>query len=46
MVGVVVTPAPILDVTPRRSTHREIQRRGAITSNPILGGLHHRYCRT
>jgi transposase InsO family protein len=24
---------------------REIQRRGAITSQPVLGGLHHRYCR-
>jgi hypothetical protein len=25
--------------------HREVQRRGAITSHPVLGGLHHRYCR-
>ena len=25
--------------------HRAIQRRGAITSQPVLGGLHHRYCR-
>jgi transposase InsO family protein len=25
--------------------HRPIQRLGAITSQPVLGGLHHRYCR-
>jgi transposase InsO family protein len=25
--------------------HRAIQRRGAITSQPVLGGLHHQYCR-
>jgi transposase InsO family protein len=25
--------------------HRAIERLGAITSQPILGGLHHRYCR-
>ena len=25
--------------------HRAIQRFGAITSQPVLGGLHHRYCR-
>ena len=25
--------------------HRAIERRGAITSHPILGGLHHQYCR-
>src|SRR2546423_1720592 len=25
--------------------HRAIQRLGAITSQPVLGGLHHRYCR-
>src|SRR5215207_1591338 len=25
--------------------HRAIERLGAITSHPILGGLHHRYCR-
>jgi len=24
--------------------HRAIQRLGAITSQPVLGGLHHRYC--
>jgi transposase InsO family protein len=26
--------------------HRAIQRLGVITSQPVLGGLHHRYCRT
>ena len=26
--------------------HRATERIGAITSRPILGGLHHRYCRT
>jgi len=25
--------------------HREIQRLGSITSQPVLGGLHHHYCR-
>jgi transposase InsO family protein len=25
--------------------HRAIQRMGAITSQPVLGGLHHQYCR-
>ena len=25
--------------------HRPIQRLGVITSQPVLGGLHHRYCR-
>jgi transposase InsO family protein len=25
--------------------HRAIQHLGAIASRPILGGLHHRYCR-
>jgi hypothetical protein len=25
--------------------HREIQRLGVITSQPVLGGLHHKYCR-
>jgi Integrase core domain len=25
--------------------HRAIQRVGAITSRPVLGGLHHQYCR-
>jgi hypothetical protein len=25
--------------------HRGIERLGAITSHPILGGLHHQYCR-
>src|SRR3981081_4667215 len=25
--------------------HRTIQRMGAITSQPALGGLHHQYCR-
>ena len=24
---------------------RAIQHRGAMTSQPVLGGLHHRYCR-
>ena len=25
--------------------HRSVQYRGAITSHPVLGDLHHRYCR-
>jgi hypothetical protein len=25
--------------------HRAIERLGAITSYPVLGGLHHKYCR-
>jgi hypothetical protein len=25
--------------------HRAIERLGVITSRPILGGLHHQYCR-
>ena len=25
--------------------HRAIERRGTITSHPVLGGLHHQYCR-
>jgi hypothetical protein len=25
--------------------HRPIERVGAITSRPVLGGLHHQYCR-
>jgi hypothetical protein len=25
--------------------HRAIERLGAIKSHPILGGLHHQYCR-
>ena len=25
--------------------HRPIERLGVITSRPILGGLHHQYCR-
>ena len=25
--------------------HREIERVGAVTSRPVLGGLHHQYCR-
>jgi len=25
--------------------HRPIERLGAITSRPVLGGLHHQYCR-
>ena len=25
--------------------HRAIQRLGGITSQPVLGGLHHQYCR-
>jgi hypothetical protein len=25
--------------------YRAIERLGAITSHPILGGLHHQYCR-
>jgi transposase InsO family protein len=25
--------------------HRPIEHHGAITSQPILGGLHHQYCR-
>ncbi len=26
--------------------HRVIERLGAITTRPVLGGLHHQYCRT
>jgi transposase InsO family protein len=26
--------------------HRTIERLGAITPRPVLGGLHHQYCRT
>jgi hypothetical protein len=26
-------------------THRAVQSIGAITSRPVLGGLHHQYCR-
>jgi hypothetical protein len=25
--------------------HRAIERLGAITSQPVLGGLHHHYCK-
>jgi transposase InsO family protein len=25
--------------------HRAVERLGAVTSRPILGGLHHQYCR-
>jgi hypothetical protein len=25
--------------------HRAIERFGAVISQPVLGGLHHRYCR-
>jgi transposase InsO family protein len=25
--------------------HRTVERLGAVTSRPILGGLHHQYCR-
>jgi hypothetical protein len=25
--------------------HRVIERVGAVTSRPVLGGLHHQYCR-
>ena len=26
--------------------HRAIERLGAVVSRPVLGGLHHQYCRT
>jgi len=28
-----------------KGSHRAIQRLGAITSQPVLGGLQHQYCR-
>jgi transposase InsO family protein len=34
-----------LTVGKDKPVHRPIQRSGQITARPILGGLHHQYCR-
>jgi hypothetical protein len=34
-----------MDLNKDAPFHRAIQRLGAITSQPVLAGLHHQYCR-
>jgi hypothetical protein len=36
---------PAVDQNGGVAFHRAIERLGAITSRPVLGGLHHQYCR-
>src|ERR1700730_1125748 len=45
MLPTIMSRGPIDLWTKDAPFHRAIQRLGAITSQPVLGGLHHQYCR-